>query len=124
MAPTAKLDYQCSTCIINISEIKCQCVENLNELATDSSNKKFEIIAKDQNVINSALLSLQLNKLTSITETDDSEKVESLDICRPIISLREVFEHDNYDDCWIVLYDRVYDVTQFLNQVILIKLIA
>lgn len=122
MAPTAKLDYRCSTCIINITENKCQCVENLNELDIDISNKKFEIIAKGQNVINSALRSLRLNKSTSITENDDSEKVLNVEKCRPIISLREVFEHDNYDDCWIVLYDRVYDVTQFLNQVIIIHL--
>lgn len=116
MAPTAKLDYRCSICtIVN----KCECVDNGNVLDIDSSNEKFENIAKGQNVLNSALRSLRFNKSTSITESDDSEKV-----LRPIISLREVLEHDNYDDCWIVLYDRVYDVTQFLNQVIIIHLIA
>lgn len=119
MAPTAKLEYRCSTCtIVNISENKCECIENGNVLDIDSSNEKFEIIAKGQNVLDSALRSLRVNKSTSITKSDDSEKV-----LRPIISLREVFEHDNYDDCWIVLYDRVYDVTQFLNQVIIIHLI-
>lgn len=118
MAPTSKLDYRCCTCsIVNITENKCQCVENPNELDIDSTNKKFEIIAKGQNVIHSALRSLRLNKSTSITETDDPDKVLNVKKCRLIISLREVFEHDNYDDCWIVLYDRVYDVTQFLNQV-------
>lgn len=116
MTPTAKLDYRCSTCVTNISENKCECVENLNGLDTDLSNKQFEIIAKGQNVLNSALRSLRLNKSTSITET---ENVLSVEKCQPTISLREVFDHDNYDDCWIVLYDRVYNVTQFLNQVII-----
>lgn len=32
-----------------------------------------------------------------------------------LITLREVDAHCSYDDCWIVLYDRVYDVTQFLQ---------
>lgn len=33
------------------------------------------------------------------------------------ISLDEVSDHDAYDDCWIIIYDRVYDVTKFLQQV-------
>lgn len=33
------------------------------------------------------------------------------------ISLDEVSDHDSYDDCWIIIYDRVYDVTKFLQQV-------
>lgn len=33
------------------------------------------------------------------------------------ISLDEVAKHDCYDDCWIIIYDRVYDITEFLHQV-------
>lgn len=33
------------------------------------------------------------------------------------ISLDEVLYHDSSDDCWIIIYDRVYDVTDFLRQV-------
>jgi len=32
------------------------------------------------------------------------------------ITLQEVSEHDCYDDCWVVIYDRVYDVTKFLRE--------
>lgn len=35
----------------------------------------------------------------------------------PEISLDQVSWHDNYKDCWIVIYDRVYDVTPFLDEV-------
>nr|XP_053636568.1 uncharacterized protein LOC128691704 isoform X2 [Cherax quadricarinatus] len=31
-----------------------------------------------------------------------------------IISLSEVASHDTHNDCWIVLYDKVFDVTKFL----------
>ncbi|KAG5675036.1 hypothetical protein PVAND_004975 [Polypedilum vanderplanki] len=31
------------------------------------------------------------------------------------ISLSEVSLHDLPDDCWIIIYDRVYDVTNFLD---------
>ncbi|GLG97002.1 Cytochrome b5 [Gryllus bimaculatus] len=32
----------------------------------------------------------------------------------PVVSLSEVAWHDHHDDCWIVVYDRVYDLTPFL----------
>lgn len=35
----------------------------------------------------------------------------------PEISLDQVSWHDNFNDCWIVIYDRVYDVTPFLDEV-------
>ncbi|XP_061398059.1 uncharacterized protein LOC133333785 [Musca vetustissima] len=33
----------------------------------------------------------------------------------PEISLDAVAQHDDYSDCWVVIYDRVYDVTTFLQ---------
>ncbi|XP_073822458.1 cytochrome b5 [Musca autumnalis] len=33
----------------------------------------------------------------------------------PEISLDAVAHHDDYSDCWVVIYDRVYDVTSFLQ---------
>lgn len=33
----------------------------------------------------------------------------------PGISLLEVGRHDNFNDCWVVIYDRVYDITDFLQ---------
>lgn len=35
----------------------------------------------------------------------------------PEISLAEVACHDHSSDCWIVVYDLVYDVTKFLQEV-------
>lgn len=35
----------------------------------------------------------------------------------PEIALLEVAEHDSASDCWLVIYDRVYDVTGFLDAV-------
>lgn len=34
-----------------------------------------------------------------------------------VITLEEVSWHDTPSDCWIVIYDRVYDVTDFLDEV-------
>lgn len=39
---------------------------------------------------------------------DASERVIPLDV----VSL-----HDSPSDCWVVVYDRVYDITHMLNQV-------
>ncbi|TMW47405.1 hypothetical protein DOY81_007517 [Sarcophaga bullata] len=33
----------------------------------------------------------------------------------PVIPLEAVAKHDDYSDCWVVIYDRVYDVTSFLQ---------
>jgi cytochrome b5 len=33
------------------------------------------------------------------------------------ISMSEISMHDSIDDCWVIIYDRVYDITNFLDQV-------
>ncbi|XP_063236194.1 uncharacterized protein LOC134538693 [Bacillus rossius redtenbacheri] len=32
------------------------------------------------------------------------------------VTLDQVAWHDRSDDCWVVVYDRVYDVTRFMDQ--------
>lgn len=32
-------------------------------------------------------------------------------------SLEEIADHDNLMDCWTVIYDRVYDITDFIKKV-------
>ncbi|XP_012054183.1 PREDICTED: cytochrome b5 [Atta cephalotes] len=57
----------------------------------------------------------------SVTERNDTIgerkcrlKEKSRDEFR-IINLTEVAWHDTPDDCWLVIYDYVYDCTEFLN---------
>ncbi|XP_072393355.1 cytochrome b5-like [Diabrotica undecimpunctata] len=33
-----------------------------------------------------------------------------------VITLEEVSRHDTDKDCWVVIYDRVYDITEFLDK--------
>ncbi|KAF2362718.1 Cytochrome b5-like heme/steroid binding domain [Trinorchestia longiramus] len=69
------------------------------------------------------------NSLDSYTDfSDKSDAEDQFDDCYPVRSrrepkaeptlpefnLNEVAQHDMMHDCWIVLYDKVYDVTQFL----------
>ena len=35
----------------------------------------------------------------------------------PVISMDAVAEHDHDDDCWIIFYDLVYDLTDFVREV-------
>ncbi|KAJ6634887.1 Cytochrome b5 [Pseudolycoriella hygida] len=77
----------------------------------DTGNRKVEI-NNAENMLTMALRTLRLNK----TIPKDSVTVLDEEKCRPIYSLSEVADHDTYDDCWIVLYDRVYNVTEFLHQ--------
>jgi cytochrome b involved in lipid metabolism len=34
----------------------------------------------------------------------------------PTYTLKEVSYHDNLDDCWVVIYDRIYDITNFIYE--------
>ncbi|KAJ0182004.1 hypothetical protein K1T71_002726 [Dendrolimus kikuchii] len=33
-----------------------------------------------------------------------------------VVTLAEVSMHDTPDDCWVVIYDRVYDISSFLDE--------
>jgi cytochrome b involved in lipid metabolism len=35
----------------------------------------------------------------------------------PEVNLKQVAFHDSANDCWIIIYDLVYDVTSFLDKV-------
>ncbi len=35
----------------------------------------------------------------------------------PIFSLRDVSQHFSPDDAWMVIYDKVYNLTKYLNEV-------
>lgn len=38
-------------------------------------------------------------------------------ISNVIITMEQVSRHDDPNDCWIIVYDKVYDVTTFLDEV-------
>ncbi|KAL1491183.1 hypothetical protein ABEB36_011821 [Hypothenemus hampei] len=46
----------------------------------------------------------------------DSNKSDVLHKNNKTIELKEVSWHDTRNDCWIIVYDRVYDITDFLNE--------
>ena len=48
-----------------------------------------------------------------VSNTDEANDVENI----PIINMAEVREHCDPNDGWMVIYDRVYDVTDFLMEV-------
>lgn len=81
-----------------------------------TAKKKLESVTEDTNIFTNALRTLRLNKSIPFSETD-SETVLNEEKCRRIYALSEVSNHDTHDDCWIVLYDRVYNVTEFLKEV-------
>lgn len=54
------------------------------------------------------------NEDSSLRHYDVREKDEETGL--DIYTLEEVSEHDSFDDCWIVLFDKVFDVTNFLME--------
>ncbi|XP_055710701.1 uncharacterized protein LOC129806260 [Phlebotomus papatasi] len=67
------------------------------------------------NFVQFAMNALRLRRQKPLhhLETSLSEPEEEIEL--PEISLEEVANHDSASDCWIVIYDRIYDVTKFLK---------
>lgn len=40
------------------------------------------------------------------------------------ITMEEVSWHEEPDDCWIIIFDKVYDITEFLNEVSKLRLVT
>lgn len=115
MPPTAELEFTNNVCLINCPEdCRCDTKQKQNQETEINSNAN-EIIAKGQHLFSNALRTLRWSKSKIVVNNDETILIQEK--CRPIISLKEVADHDSYNDCWIILYDRVYDVTEFLNEV-------
>lgn len=67
---------------------------------------------------NTNLLSLAMTalRMTNLT-TFGSSKSEPQENVLLEISMDEVSNHCTINDCWIIIYDRVYDVTKFIKTV-------
>lgn len=132
MPPTAELEItNNNTCIIDCNVNDCPCtaantvsrnkntdVENINDDASTNSSNNSIVKGQVEHLV-TALRTLRWSKSKTFisNHNDETTMVLNHEKCRPIITLKEVSEHDSYDDCWIILYDRVYDVTRFLNEV-------
>lgn len=114
MAPAADFEYR-NPCIICREDCRCDTQNDQQSSNIELNGNGIDIITKGQNVLTTALRSLRWSKSKILVNSD--ETVLNQEKCRTIISLKEVADHDSYDDCWIVLYDRVYDVTNFLHEV-------
>ncbi len=49
------------------------------------------------------------------TPIEEQEEIKEEDL--PVISLTEVAEHRSLDSAWMVIYDKVYDITEMLSEV-------
>ncbi|KAJ8954541.1 hypothetical protein NQ318_000775 [Aromia moschata] len=54
---------------------------------------------------NSMTVSIEASPVPALTTSEER-----------IITLDEVSWHDSYGDCWLIIYDRVYDITDFLAE--------
>lgn len=86
--------------------------ETLCNNAIDSKHNSVVGISSNQEILTLALRTLRLSKTNLNSASTDNVSAD-----RQIINLNEVSHHDTANDCWIVLFDRVYDVTAFLDKV-------
>jgi cytochrome b involved in lipid metabolism len=76
-----------------------------------------EMDAKEALVVAANFITSSIRTLIFSPKTPVVEHAISNDDKLNQISLSDVALHDTPDDCWIVIYDRVYDVTNFFDNV-------
>ena len=79
----------------------------------DPASLAFSAMSLDSTLATSSAAS-------SMVISNSSESMNTNEV--PIISMTEVKEHNSPSDAWMVLYDKVYDVTNFLSSVSFKKL--
>lgn len=79
-----------------------------------SDEVKAASLVSGQQSANFFQLAMTALRLTTTPSNDRNNNNLRL---RKQITLDEVAYHDTMNDCWIVLYDRVYDITDFLELV-------
>lgn len=78
-------------------------------------NLSKSIQSQDQtDILSYTMAALQFVNPWSEKWTESETQIDPKD---RVITLSEVAYHDTPKDCWIVIYDRVYDITHFLDEV-------
>ncbi|XP_058814851.1 uncharacterized protein LOC131678634 [Topomyia yanbarensis] len=80
-------------------------------IATEVDDATVATTVSDQQSANFLQLAMTALRLTSTPSSDRNSALRF----RKQITLDEVSYHDTPNDCWIVLFDRVYDITGFLE---------
>lgn len=76
-----------------------------------------ELESKETTSIATSFLTDTIRSLLFSSSSGSSGLESEIDNKLKLISLEEVSDHDCADDCWIIIYDRVYDITDFLDDV-------
>lgn len=82
-------------------------------------NQQLGEDTREADLISLTMAALRFKSATGNNATDVITPNE--EVCQDnsviVITLEEVSWHDSPQDCWIILYDNVYDITNFLDQV-------
>ena len=86
-----------------------------NECGTDATETYQAQQGHDEDL----LVSEQMHRfrLGTAGEVTEKKTVSCPSLCeKQVYSLATVAQHDNVDDCWYVLYDTIYDLTDYVYQ--------
>ena len=78
-----------------------------------SENEDIEDVIEDKDIIE------KRNRSDSVDSgfAEDDDDIVDEDCEDTVISLDEVLDHDTRDDAWIVIYDKVYDITNYFDKI-------
>ena len=73
----------------------------------------FLFLSKDRNSEDKG----KEDTMTKLMKISDLEQLKQF----PFFTMSDVSDHCELSDCWIVLWDKVYDLTEFVREVSLIS---
>lgn len=76
-----------------------------------------ELESQEKTKVATSFLTNTIRNLFFSTTSPAADQESEIDGELTQITLEEVSNHDCSGDCWIIIYDRVYDVTRFLQHV-------
>lgn len=98
---------------MDLFQLSIQVVEEVGKVEEDDEDEDEDEVIEghkiEERVPNSHSHQLRLLECRSGEEEQFKGELQ-------LISLDQVAAHDTFDDCWVVIYDYVYDCTEFLKK--------
>eukprot|EP01130_Rhizamoeba_saxonica_P015952 TRINITY_DN7278_c0_g1_i3.p1 TRINITY_DN7278_c0_g1~~TRINITY_DN7278_c0_g1_i3.p1 ORF type:complete len:302 (+),score=71.88 TRINITY_DN7278_c0_g1_i3:223-1128(+) len=109
--PTSEHNYKKGIVDKNIIKEYIQGIDTVLICGPPAMEKSIATILDNMN-INKYITFTSLQKNEQNTPLNNDENGKEL----PFYTMEEVSKHDDEDDCWMVIKDKVYDVTKFVDE--------
>lgn len=113
-ATVTECSLSCHSCSCHVSS----CHTDSGSISSSVECAKHSLLSRSQSSTNSVMSSTLANTVTPVQSSSSSSSSLMSGKCStlPEYSLKQVAEHSTPRDCWLVIYDKIYDITHFLQE--------